>query len=292
MSYLNLHESGLELVLQPHHDVLYDIRRGEIASVASAAGSNRPASPTRIHANLQLTRRCNLACVYCRTASSPKVDTSGELSTEQWVGIFNDLKKDGVRSVFATGGEIFARPDIWLLLGELERRFLVHILINGSALSGELTDEQRVLVSRLTSVQVSLDSATPEQHDRFRGRGSWVRAVRALETVQALGVEAVISAVVVPGKETTVRPLMELADHLGVALLLRPLLPQGRGVRLGCDMVDVAETYRGLGRQPYVRGFLAYTEELYRFDITHQEVPSLGVISVKWTGEQSACLDA
>jgi MoaA/NifB/PqqE/SkfB family radical SAM enzyme len=285
-------ESHIERIAQPLHDVLYDRHRGEIVSIVPASGPNRPVRSILLHANLQLTRRCNLACLYCRTSSSPSVDTTAELSTARWLFVFDRLKEDGVRSVFATGGEIFVRPDIWDLLEELERRFMVHILTNGHALADDVSPEQRAIVARLASVQISLDSATPELHDRFRGKGSWARALAAIETVRALDVEAVISAVVAPGGGANVCELAILADRLGVKLLLRPLLPQGRGARFDGGAVDAMDLSRSLGHPPYARGFLAYSEELSRYGVGRSDVSCCGVVAVGPYGETKALLDS
>lgn len=284
----------MELVRQPKHDVLYDPLRGEILNIFSAASmEDRLREPTWLHANLKLTHQCNLVCTYCRTGSSPQVDTSGELSTQGWLDIFDRLKQEGVLSVFATGGEIFTRTDIWTLLEELERRFVVHILSNGYRLAAPLTEQQRRIIEGLTSVQISLDSATPELHDRFRGKGSWQKARSALSVVSELGVETVISTVVMPGQKEEVRALGAVASKLGVKLLLRPLLPVGRGKQfMGCQAIDIEELSADFGFKPYVRSFLAYPEELFPFGIREEEIPLCGVVAVGVTGDLKLHLDA
>lgn len=284
----------MELVRQPKHDVLYDPRQGEISKIFRAVNvKERLREPKLLHANLKLTHRCNLACTYCRTSSSPQVDVSGELSTEGWLDIFERLKQEGVRSVFATGGEIFTRTDIWMLLNALERRFVVHILSNGHRLAAPLTEQQCRIIEGLTSVQISLDSATPEHHDRFRGKGSWQKAIRALKVVRGLGVETIISSVVVPGQKAEVRALAALADQLGVKLLLRPLLPLGRGKQvMDCDGIGIEERSAEFGQKPYVRGFLAYPEELSPYGIREEEIPLCGVVAIGVGGEFQLHLDA
>jgi MoaA/NifB/PqqE/SkfB family radical SAM enzyme len=284
--------SNCIVVRQPYHDVYYDNQKGEIRKIIRAMDGDRPTVPAWLHANLQLTLGCDLACRYCRTLSSPRLDTSGELGTEAWLRLFDQLNRKGVRSVFATGGEIFNRPDVWDLLYALEERFVVHILSNGQALSGELTDRQEEIVARLASVQISLDSATPDLHDAFRGRGTWHKAVRALKAVRDMGVEAVISSVIIPGYEAEAKSLAELSHSLGVRLLLRPLLPQGRGKVLYSCVVDVRNVYAAFGFEPYTRGFLAYSEELYQMSVEERDVPLCGVLSVGPLGESKVLLDA
>jgi MoaA/NifB/PqqE/SkfB family radical SAM enzyme len=279
------------VVRQPSHDVFYDSQRGEIAKITPATEGRRPDTPTWLHANLQLTLGCDLACRYCRTSSSPRLDTSRELDTNGWIELFDRLRRKGVRSVFATGGEIFNRPDIWDLLTALEERFMVHILTNGQALSADLTDRQLEIIARLASVQVSLDSNTPDLHDSFRGKGTWDKAIQALKRVRGLGVEAVISSVMIPGYEARAKSLAALSLALGVKLLLRPLLPEGRGKTLNGNIVNVRQIYSAVGFEPYTRGFLAYSEELYQLSVKPSDVPICGVLAFGPLGESKALLD-
>jgi hypothetical protein len=53
---------------------------------------------------------------------------------------------------------------------------------------------------RLT-LQISLDSATPERHDRHRGSGSWARAVRGIERARSEGFRVRLAATVKSDEE-------------------------------------------------------------------------------------------
>jgi len=220
------------------------------------------------------------------------VNTRNELKTEEWIDLFDELRARGVRSVFATGGEIFVRQDIWELLEAMEQRFVVHILTNGHKLSSELTENQVRIVRRLASVQVSVDSATPDLHDRFRGTGSWEWAVSALRRVGEWGVEPIISSVVsLESNVEQLRALANLADELGAKLLLRPLLAQGRGKRIPYGRINMGQIYAALGIASYSRGFLAYSEELLPFGVSVEDVQDCGVLAVGAYGEHLRLLD-
>jgi len=53
---------------------------------------------------------------------------------------------------------------------------------------------------RLT-LQISLDSPTPERHDSHRGRGSWARALKGIECAQAEGFRVRLAACVASDDE-------------------------------------------------------------------------------------------
>src|SRR5450631_4875876 len=59
----------------------------------------------------EVTHRCPLHCVYC---SNPLqlVATKTELSTEEWVRVFQEASRLGVLHLHLTGGEPAARADL------------------------------------------------------------------------------------------------------------------------------------------------------------------------------------
>src|SRR5258708_20615582 len=63
----------------------------------------------------EITHRCPLHCVYC---SNPleMAAVNSELSTEQWIDVFEQGGKLGVLHAHFTGGEPLARPDLTELI--------------------------------------------------------------------------------------------------------------------------------------------------------------------------------
>ena len=66
----------------------------------------------------------------------------------------------------------------------LERTILTNAMIFGAAGDGETLEA----MDRSVVLQVSLDSATAELHDRQRGAGSWARALDGIGLAQVAGV--------------------------------------------------------------------------------------------------------
>ena len=100
-----------------------------------AAQRNLPATGT-----LELTARCNLSCKMCyiHNMACDKHLIKEELSTEQWIGIMDQLQSTGTMPLLLTGGEPLLRPDFPTLYMEaVKRGFLISINTNGTLLTEE-----------------------------------------------------------------------------------------------------------------------------------------------------------
>jgi len=171
-------------------------------------------SPRRVE--ILLTSRCNLRCRYCSHFSS-EADGVAELPVEGWLAFFARLREMAVITLQLSGGEPLLYPDFpRLLAGVVEHRMRFSLNTNGSLVTEALARELAA-TRRCDVVQISLDSATPEAHDRLRGAGTFDTAVRALERLQAAGVATTVRLTI--GKHN-VRHLEEavrfVLDDLGV----------------------------------------------------------------------------
>ena len=106
-----------------------------------------------------------------------------DLSAEDWKIIIGKLGKAKVMRVTLTGGEVFARPDIFELIDSvIENRMRYSILTNGTLINEAVieafgTGKRRL---RLDSIQVSIDGSCPEIHNLSRP-GSFTSAIRGLK---------------------------------------------------------------------------------------------------------------
>jgi hypothetical protein len=70
-------------------------------------------------------------------------------------------------------------------------------------LVGRRLEDLRSLPRDRVTFQISLDSPTPERHDRHRGKGTWVKAWRGIERMRAEGFRVRIAAKVTTETEAT-----------------------------------------------------------------------------------------
>src|SRR6201997_3642334 len=138
---------------------------------------------------------CNLRCDYCCVRSSPKAPRRA-LGAERVRRIASEAPALGVGEIFVTGGEPFLLPDIGEILGACAAAAPTTVLTNGMLLVGRRFETLSALPRDRVTLQISLDSPTPERHDRHRGKGSWMRAWKAIELARAEGFRVRIAATV------------------------------------------------------------------------------------------------
>ncbi|HUN95578.1 MAG TPA: radical SAM protein [Bradyrhizobium sp.] len=138
---------------------------------------------------------CNLSCDYCCVRSSPKAPRRA-LGIERVRRIAAEAAELGVREIFVTGGEPFMLPDIGEIIIACMATAPVTLLTNGMLFGGSRLETLRSLPSQRVTLQISLDSPTPERHDAHRGEGAWARAWKGIEIARAEGFRVRLAATV------------------------------------------------------------------------------------------------
>ena len=110
--------------------------------------------------------------------------------------IASEAAELGVGEFFVTGGEPFLLPDIGEILTACAAAAPTTVLTNGMLFAGRRLEKLRTLPRDRVTLQISLDSPTPERHDRHRGRGSWARAWKGIERARAQGFRVRLAATV------------------------------------------------------------------------------------------------
>ena len=164
-------------------------RRGAVASTAE----DDP--PVRSRVWLYTNFDCNLRCDYCCVRSSPSAPRRA-LGLARVRRIAAEAAELGVGELFVTGGEPFLLPDIGEILTACAAAAPTTVLTNGMLFAGRRLESLRTLPRERVTLQISLDSPTPERHDRHRGKGSWARAWRGIERARVEGFRVRLAATV------------------------------------------------------------------------------------------------
>jgi len=143
---------------------------------------------------------CNLHCDYCCVRSSPKVPRR-ELGLARVQRIAREAAELGVKEIFVTGGEPFLLADIGDILAACSAAAPTTVLTNGMLFVGRRLQTLRSLPSERLTLQISLDSPTPERHDRHRGKGTWEQAWKGVERARADGFRVRLAATVSTDQE-------------------------------------------------------------------------------------------
>jgi molybdenum cofactor biosynthesis enzyme MoaA len=138
---------------------------------------------------------CNLSCDYCCVRSSPRVPRRA-LGIERVRRIASEASELGVSEVFLTGGEPFMLPDIGEIIAACASAAPTTVLTNGMLFAGTRLATLRSLPRERVTLQISLDSPTPERHDSHRGKGTWTRTWKGIERARAEGFRVRLAATV------------------------------------------------------------------------------------------------
>jgi MoaA/NifB/PqqE/SkfB family radical SAM enzyme len=129
----------------------------------------------------------------------------------------DEAVRAGVAELILTGGEPFLLPDLSELVAACTAALPTTLLTNAMLLRGRRLEMLQAMDRDRLVLQVSLDSATPELHDRHRGARSWERAVAGIRTAQAEGFRVRVAATLEPDRFAELEPFTAFLDDLGIA---------------------------------------------------------------------------
>jgi len=126
---------------------------------------------------------CNLRCSYCVAKSSPNAPRRA-LNLPSVKQLVDEAVALGFSDVFFTGGEPFLLNDIYEMLAYSSARVKTTVLTNVMLLRGARLEKLCVIANEQLIVQASLDGGRPEEHDAYRGSGSWAKTVEGIHLLQ------------------------------------------------------------------------------------------------------------
>ena len=173
---------------------------------------------------------CNLSCDYCVVASSPRARPRA-LSGERFRGLVDEAVREDFAEIYITGGEPFAHPEIVSLIEYAADRLPTVVLTNAMLFTGRRRRELARLADRAGLVlQSSIDGACAATHDRWRGAGSWERAMAGLQFAASLGLPLRVAMTQTPDNAGEVEALRGVLAQLGITgddFAVRPLVARG-----------------------------------------------------------------
>lgn len=182
---------------------------------------------------IYLTGGCNLACRHCWISPSYQANggTGGCLDYKLFARAIDEGLPLGLKNVKLTGGEPLLHPDFVHIVDLLREKELgLTIETNGTLMTKSLAFYLKGK-STLGHISVSLDGATADVHDPFRGvKGSFKKAVKGIRYLVEVGFSPQIIMSIHVGNENEIEALVRLAEKLGAGSVKFNLIqPTGRG---------------------------------------------------------------
>ncbi|HEY1122186.1 MAG TPA: radical SAM protein [Haloferula sp.] len=177
----------------------------------------------------EITRACALACQHCRAEAQPRRHPD-ELDEKEAIHLVEQLAALAPPMLILTGGDPLMRRDV-LSIARRATDFGMRFGLSPSGTQRLMNfDFSAIRDAGIDRISLSLDGATEESHDRFRGvKGTFARTLKAVEMAHDAGLSVQINTTL------TRSNLHEFPDFRRLMFQLRPamwsvfiLVPTGR----------------------------------------------------------------
>jgi len=180
------------------------------------------------YVDLAIGYSCNLRCEHC-FASALKKDERRRITPDEYKDIVKQAMKMGALNFSFQGGEPMLYPELMeFIKNTYPKRNVISVTTNGT-----LFDEHHIRALKKAGVDIltiSLDSAVPEEHDRFRGiKGTFAKTMNTIKLALENGLNVTLGAVAshLNIKSQGLIDLIEMAHDLKVIMFLALAAPLG-----------------------------------------------------------------
>ena len=187
----------------------------------------------------EITRRCNLRCVHCRSSSEMEIKGHPDFSTEEAYRVLDDIVSYAQPVVVLSGGEPLTRKDVFEIAQYGTSKGLRMCLATNGIL---VTDDicEKIKASGIRIVSLSLDGADETVHDDFRSqKGAFAGTVNAARLFKKHGIEFIINSSFTKRNQEQIPLVYKLAKELGAtAWYMFMIVPTGRGEEIMNELIS------------------------------------------------------
>lgn len=175
-----------------------------------------------------LTRRCNLKCRHCYTTSSDNI-FPGELSTEQALGVIDDLAGFNIPALILSGGEPLSRPDLFELAHYARKKVRYLALSTNGTRINEAAVKQIADIG-FNYVGISIDGVGAT-NDWFRGQeGAFDEALTGARLCKAHDIKVGLRFTPTEDNSEQLPAILDLCEAEGIdKFYMSHLVYAGRG---------------------------------------------------------------
>jgi radical SAM protein with 4Fe4S-binding SPASM domain len=179
-----------------------------------------------------VTFRCPLQCPHCYI-DARESDVRAELGTRDALNVIDQIAALGTRVLILSGGEPLLRTDIFEL-ANYARACGLHVSMGTSGILINDSIAVKMQEAGIRKAAISLDSAEPLMHDRFRGLpGAWNRTVEGIRACLRNGIGVQVNITILRENYQQIGEIIAFCESLGVKeFQLFFLVPTGRGAEV------------------------------------------------------------
>jgi len=183
------------------------------------------------------TNMCNLRCAHCYQAGKPYVV---ELDGSEKLRVVDELDQSLVTGLALSGGEPTLDPSFLAVVRRAHEYGMYPAVATNGISFANFEFALKARKAGLRYVEISVDSAKPSVHDKFRGvPGAWRKAIEGVKNAVKLKFPSVaIATTVTKMNLNEVEDVLDLAESLGVKrVVFFNFVPTGRGrENVGLDL--------------------------------------------------------
>ncbi len=187
----------------------------------------------------EITRRCNLRCVHCRSSSEREITGHPDFPLEEAYRIIDDIATYAQPVVVLSGGEPLVRKDVFEIAHYgTDKGLRMCLATNGTLVSEDICE--KIKESGIRIVSLSLDGSDERVHDDFRSQeGAFSGTIRAAELFKKHDIEFIINSSFTKRNQEEIPKVYRLAKDLGAtAWYMFMIVPTGRGEDIMKELIS------------------------------------------------------
>lgn len=190
----------------------------------------------------EITRRCNLKCVHCRSSSELEAKEHPDFDFDEAKRILDDIAAYAQPVVVLSGGEPLLRDDVFEIAAYGTAKGLrMCLATNGTLVTEEIC--RRLKESGIRMVSLSLDGADAAVHDNFRNQpGAFAGTINAARLFREHEIPFLVNSSFTKRNQAEIPKVYRLAKELGAkAWYMFMIVPTGRGEDIMGELISPEE---------------------------------------------------
>ena len=187
----------------------------------------------------EITRRCNLRCVHCRSSSEMEAKGHPDFPTSEAFRVIDDIVSYAKPVVVLSGGEPLIRKDVFEIARYgTDKGLRMCLATNGTLVNDETCEN--IKASGIRIVSLSLDGSEEGVHDDFRSqKGAFAGTINAARLFKKHGIEFIVNSSFTRRNQEEIPKVYRLAKELGAtAWYMFMIVPTGRGEEIMNELIS------------------------------------------------------